>query len=151
MLGPHSKMTLSKRFETIGSKPAAKVPPKRRHFAAVTEIPETRPSRFSDSAQLKKRRIPKEVRLNLLWARVGGEPTVLNWNLNLKAPLGRRPKNYRSGLTSCKEAGFLPKTNFPKVTSRTAQRITASAAHSTGDNHSPPKLIPSSTATIGLT
>jgi len=25
----------------------------------------------------KKRRIPKEVRLNLLWARVGGEPTVL--------------------------------------------------------------------------
>ena len=40
-------------------------------------IPGTWPSRFSDSAQLKKRRIPKEVRLNLLWARVGGEPAVL--------------------------------------------------------------------------
>ncbi|TPG53610.1 hypothetical protein EAH77_24245 [Ewingella americana] len=67
-----------------GLEPAAKAPPKRRHFAAVTEIPETRPSRFSDSAQLKKRRIPKEVRLNLLWARVGGEPTVLTLTLNLK-------------------------------------------------------------------
>ena len=54
-----------------------RAPPKRRHFAAITEIPETRPSLFSDRAQLKKRRIPKEVRLNLLWARVGGEPTVL--------------------------------------------------------------------------
>jgi len=71
-------MALSKGFETKGSKPAAKAPPKRRHFAAVALVPETRPSRFSDSAQLKKRKIPKEVRLNLLWARVGGEPTVLN-------------------------------------------------------------------------
>jgi hypothetical protein len=47
-------MALSERFETQGSKPEAKVPPKRRHFAAITTAPETRPSRFSDSAQLKE-------------------------------------------------------------------------------------------------
>ena len=63
----------------------------RRHFAAITEVPETRPSRFSDSAQLKKRRIPKEVRLNLLWASLGGEPTVLTLTLNLKVGVGGEP------------------------------------------------------------
>ncbi|WP_229333860.1 hypothetical protein, partial [Ewingella americana] len=30
---PQSKMALSERFETQGSNPVAKVPPKRRHFA----------------------------------------------------------------------------------------------------------------------
>jgi len=40
---PHSKMALSKRFETYGSNPAAKAPPKRRHFAVWTEVSETRP------------------------------------------------------------------------------------------------------------
>jgi len=30
---PQSKMALSEWFETYGSKPEAKVPPKRRHFA----------------------------------------------------------------------------------------------------------------------
>src|SRR5471030_2524857 len=89
MSRPHSKMALSKRWKTASlfsrvvtrSEGTAT----RRHFAAITLAPETRPSRFSDSAQLKKRRIPKEVRLNLLWASLGGEPTVLT----LKAPADR--------------------------------------------------------------
>jgi len=36
-------MALSERFETYGSNPVAKVPPKRRHFAVWTEAPETCP------------------------------------------------------------------------------------------------------------
>src|SRR5471030_830983 len=46
-------MALSKWFETKGSKPAAKAPPKRRHFAAITMAPETRPSRLSEARSLK--------------------------------------------------------------------------------------------------
>ena len=52
-------MVLSKRFETKGSKPAAKVPPKRRHFAAITEIPETRPPQLAQLLFLKEPEILK--------------------------------------------------------------------------------------------
>ncbi|STQ10895.1 T/G mismatch-specific endonuclease [Enterobacter cloacae] len=38
---------------------------------------------------------------------------------------------------------------FPSVTSTTANTITPSASHSTGDSVSPPSPVPSSTATTG--
>jgi len=38
-----SKMAPDERFEAKGSNPAAKVPPERRHFAAITEVSETWP------------------------------------------------------------------------------------------------------------
>lgn len=40
---------------------------------------------------------------------------------------------------------------LPRVTSTTANTITPSAAHSTGDNLSPPRPVPSNTATTGFT
>lgn len=75
---PHSKIPLSKRFETYGSNP-----PRRYRVAAVfcgengcswNTVPVWRDA---VGVSEKKRRIPKEARLCLLWASLGGEPKVL--------------------------------------------------------------------------
>jgi hypothetical protein len=72
-------------FETYGSKPELREPPKRRHFATITKVPETRPSQPCEASifQQQKNAGFQRVSFKTLWASVGGEPTVLK--LNLKA------------------------------------------------------------------
>ncbi|MES4611871.1 MAG: hypothetical protein ACTH8P_00470 [Ewingella sp.] len=63
-------MTPNEWFETKGSKPEIREPPKRRHFATITMAAETRsfqPCAASISQQ-KKRRVPREARLRLPWS-----------------------------------------------------------------------------------
>jgi hypothetical protein len=53
-----------------GWNPAAREPPKRRHFATIIKVAETRPSQPCEASitQQKKRRVPREARLRLPWS-----------------------------------------------------------------------------------
>ncbi|MGY2799792.1 hypothetical protein ACVWV0_003968 [Ewingella americana] len=53
-----------------GWNPAARAPPKRRHFVAITEASETCPFQPCEASitQQKKRRVPREARLRLPWS-----------------------------------------------------------------------------------
>src|SRR5471032_283026 len=79
-------MTPSKRFETIGSKPAARESPKRRLFAAIIKAPETRPFRPCKASifQRKKTRDCTRGRVYAPFARCGPAPTVFKLKLDLK-------------------------------------------------------------------
>ena len=65
-----SEVTPREWFETKGSKPELREPPKRRHFATITVAAETRPFRPCAASifQQKKRRVPREARLRLPWS-----------------------------------------------------------------------------------
>ena len=65
-----SEVTPREWFETYGSKPELREPPKRRHFATITVTAETRPSQpcAASILQRKKRRVPREARLRLPWS-----------------------------------------------------------------------------------
>ena len=67
---PRSEVTPKEWFETYGSKPELREPPKRRHFAANTVAAETGPFRPCAASifQREKRRVPREARLRLPWS-----------------------------------------------------------------------------------
>jgi len=69
-------------FETYGSKPELRGPPKRRHFAAIIKAAETCPSQPCEASifQQQKNAGFQRVSFKTLWASVGGEPTVLTLN-----------------------------------------------------------------------
>jgi hypothetical protein len=79
-------------FETKGSKPELREPPKRRHFATITKAAETCPFQPCAASiyQQQKNAGFQRVSFKTLWARVGGEPTVLNLKI-LKALKGSLP------------------------------------------------------------
>jgi len=66
-------------FETYGSKPELREPPKRRHFATIAAAAETRPSQPCEASILQQQKNAgfQRVSFKTLWASVGGEPTVL--------------------------------------------------------------------------
>jgi len=61
-------------FETYGSKHELREPPKRRHFAAITKVAETRPFRPCAASiyQQQKNAGFQRVSFKTLWASVGG-------------------------------------------------------------------------------
>ncbi|STQ45604.1 Uncharacterised protein [Ewingella americana] len=65
-----SEVTPREWFETYGSKPELREPPKRRHFATSTVAAETRPFQPCEASifQQQKRRVPREARLRLPWS-----------------------------------------------------------------------------------
>ncbi|STQ45358.1 Uncharacterised protein [Ewingella americana] len=76
-------MTPREWFETKGSRPELREPPKRRHFAANTVDAETRPFRPCAASIFPQQKNAgfQRVSFKTLWARVGGEPTVLTLTL----------------------------------------------------------------------
>ncbi|WP_210435884.1 hypothetical protein, partial [Ewingella americana] len=74
-----SEVTPNEWFETKGSKPEIREPPKRRHFATITAATETRPFHPCAASifQQQKNAGFQRVSFKTLWASVGGEPTVL--------------------------------------------------------------------------
>jgi len=114
---PQLKILLSKRFETYGSNPP------RRHRVAAGFCGENGCSwntvpvwREAVGVSVKKRRIPKEARLCLLWASLGGEPKVLagvGCKPAVLASLGGEPK-VLAGL-GCKPAVLASLGGEPKV------------------------------------
>jgi len=61
-------------FETQGSKPEIREPPKRRHFATITEVAETRPSQPCEASiyQQQKNAGFQRVSFKTLWASLRG-------------------------------------------------------------------------------
>ena len=74
-----SEVTPREWFETKGSKPELRGPPKRRHFATIAAAAETRPFQPCAASILQQEKNAgfQRVSFKTLWARVGGEPTVL--------------------------------------------------------------------------
>jgi hypothetical protein len=92
-----SEVTPREWFETYGSKPELRGPHKRRHFAAITKVAETRPSQPCAASifQQQKNAGFQRVSFKTLWARVGGEPTVLT--LDPVGRCGRRAHGFDLG------------------------------------------------------
>jgi len=71
---PRSEVTPREWFETYGSKPELREPPKRRHFVAITVSTETCPFQpcAASISQQQKNAGFQRVSFKTLWASVGG-------------------------------------------------------------------------------
>jgi hypothetical protein len=90
-----SEVTPNEWFETYGSKPEIREPPKRRHFATSTMAAETRPFRPSEASisQKKKRRVPREARLRLPWSVwADAHDLEFEFEFEFKSGFGQPPK-----------------------------------------------------------
>jgi len=107
-----SEVTPREWFETYGSKPELRGPPKRRHFAAITKVAETRPFQPCAASiyQQQKNAGFQRVSFKTLWASVGGEPTVLTLG-----PVGR--------------CGPVPTTSTLKLNLKAVKRLTATPSN----------------------